>query len=197
LFDLKKEQLMPDLSQDPFEIVERAIASKDLTVLNELKNLLRRRSVDVNAWCDEVTLLGMVAEAGDLDLVQMMIEQGADVNLSTNSDTATALMQAASGGSLQIVKLLIASGANVNEVKGGDSALTYAFYSNHQDVFDYLYPLTKAALRQKIEKIGLVSNRISIEKELSPSEIELFEAITVGDSVRVDQIINSGNRTSF
>jgi uncharacterized protein len=181
---------MPYLSGDPFDIAGEAIDTGNLQILQELRTLILNGMVDVNTWCDEVTLLGMVAEAGDLALVETMIERGADVNLKTDVDVSTPLMQAVSGGNLEIVKCLVNAGADVNEVKSGDFALACAIYGDHQAIANYLYPLTSLDLRQRAEQVELTTTKTTLQEGLDVLEIELFEAITIGDLDRVVQLIN-------
>lgn len=61
-----------------------------------------------------------------VELVQLLIEAGADVNASTNQ-LPCALLWACAGGSIEAAKALIAAGADVNYATGdGDSVLSVA-----------------------------------------------------------------------
>ena len=52
-------------------------------------------------------------------------------------------MIAGIGGNLEIVKLLVEAGADVNATdENGNVALNKTAYYGHQDVFDYLLPMT-------------------------------------------------------
>jgi uncharacterized protein len=52
----------------------------------------------------------LAAEGGDVEIVKLLIEKGADVN-AKNVDGVTALMFAAGEGRLEAVKLLIEKGS--------------------------------------------------------------------------------------
>lgn len=179
---------MSGLQDDPFEIVAQALDSGNKGVLQPLRNLIVSGEIDVNAWCDEVTLLGEVAETGDLELVRLMVEQGADVNLPTKSDASTALMQAASGGNLEVVQFLVKAGANVNEVRGGATALTYATSAGHEEVIEYLTSLTAPQLRQEAQ----IAQQSEKPQLISPLVGNLFNAIDAWDIEEVERLISNG-----
>ena len=73
-----------------------------------------------------VTALAYAASLGDLEMVKLFMEKGADVN-AKNSDGGTVLMFAARGGNLEVVKLLLEKGLDVNaKDKGGRTVLMFA-----------------------------------------------------------------------
>jgi len=53
------------------------------------------------------------ASVGHIEIVNMLLSSGADVNLS-NNDGWTALICAAAKGYIQIAKMLLSAGADVN-----------------------------------------------------------------------------------
>ena len=61
----------------------------------------------------EPDLLGATRQ-GDLALVKLLIERGANANAPTAEDGVTAVMEAAAGGHEQIARLLLEHGADVN-----------------------------------------------------------------------------------
>lgn len=142
---------MPHRFTDPLDIVLDAIEAGNV---EKLRELILSGQLNVNDIVDEISIFGLAAKSGRLEIVQMMLEYGADVNLpSRKSDVWTALMSAAEGGNLEIVKLLVEIGANVNEIRdGGNCALMVAGRASHQDIFDYLAPLTNPDLRQNVTK---------------------------------------------
>jgi hypothetical protein len=74
------------------------------------------------------------AERGDLDLVNSLLDMGADVNGRVRGGTMP-LMIAAFRGRLNMVKLLLDKGAEVNaKEKGGWTALMGAISKGHLDV---------------------------------------------------------------
>ena len=112
--------------------------------------LLLARGVDVNAaeTYQQTTALMWAAAENHLDVVELLIEAGADVNRQAhvtavkdrkNADHPTGgftpLMWAARAGNEMMVRRLVARGANVN-LKNGDgaSAAMIAIYNDYFDV---------------------------------------------------------------
>lgn len=51
---------------------------------------------------------------GNLKTVELLVEQGLDINEGSEDDGSTALHFAAMYGNVEMVKLLLAKGANIN-----------------------------------------------------------------------------------
>uniref|UniRef100_A0A0B7AHT9 SOCS box domain-containing protein n=2 Tax=Arion vulgaris TaxID=1028688 RepID=A0A0B7AHT9_9EUPU len=82
--------------------------------LDNLRTLLASKKYDVNKGTFElVRPLHEACLAGHFDCALLLIEYGANVNL-TNIDGATALCDACSSGDIQCVRLLLQHGALVN-----------------------------------------------------------------------------------
>ena len=76
------------------------------------------------------------AEAGDVELLQSLLAEGADVNLS-NWYGRSALMAAAQSGDAAVTRLLVEARAHVNvQNKTGWTALMYASCNGHTEVRD-------------------------------------------------------------
>ncbi len=83
----------------------------------------------------------------DSESLAVLIELGIDINARLE-DGETILMQAAQKGKLDIVKMLINAGADPNIVsRKSNFALLAAGYARHQDVFEYLIPVTSQKLQ--------------------------------------------------
>lgn len=79
------------------------------------------------------TALIWASRNGQLEIVQYLIEEGANVNAESPGNT-TALIHAAVHGHLEVVQLLIANGADLNvKRKGQFPALTYAIVNGHTE----------------------------------------------------------------
>ncbi|KAF4995982.1 hypothetical protein FDECE_12608 [Fusarium decemcellulare] len=96
--------------------------------------LLLYAGAQVNAICRECrypTALIAACSTDDLKGVELLIEWGADVNLSSGPETP--LSEAAKKGHYQIVKTLLENGADPNYSYAGDisSPLAIAAYSGH------------------------------------------------------------------
>eukprot|EP00899_Mesostigma_viride_P003715 jgi/Mesvir1/13344/Mv24003-RA.1 len=74
------------------------------------------------------------AEQGDLAVVRLLVEDGADVN-AEDKEGSTALMAAARTGHVESFWLLLENGAHVNaRNKHGSSPLMYAALNGHLDI---------------------------------------------------------------
>jgi ankyrin repeat protein len=84
------------------------------------------------------TPLHYAIESGDIGLVRLLIEQGADVN-AVNKEGVTPLIKAAQFGQTEIVKFLHEHGADVNRANSkGETALFKAAEGNHIETVQYL-----------------------------------------------------------
>jgi ankyrin repeat protein len=104
-------------------------------------NLLLRTGARANAANRfGATPLSEAVQAGGVDVVEALLNAGADANTLATDDGETVLMLAARGGHLDIVKLLVARGANVNAHEGyrGQTALMWAAAERHPEVVKYL-----------------------------------------------------------
>lgn len=97
---------------------------------------------DVNTRASQhgQTALMLAVSHGRLDMVKLLVEAGADVNVR-DEDGSTALMCAAEHGSMEIVKYLMAQpDTNVNaKDNDGLTALSVAMEAGHRDVGVILY----------------------------------------------------------
>jgi len=91
--------------------------------VNQVKNLIED-GVDVNARDGSAIYKAVYRDR--LDIVKLLIDGGADVNLVVPGIRGAPLALAAANGQLEMVKLLIASGADVHANR--ESALSNAFH---------------------------------------------------------------------
>ncbi len=78
------------------------------------------KGADINETCKEIdgaerTPLQYATNEGHLDIIQALLESGADVNKGRIDTGATPLLGAAQRGHLEVTKLLIEFGANINQ----------------------------------------------------------------------------------
>jgi ankyrin repeat protein len=104
-----------------------------------VKDLIKANRAIVNVENDaSETPLYMASYLGHLDIVELLIENGARINHKDTRGGWTALTLASSQGHNHIVEYLIIEGANLNEQNNaGDTALIVACASN--DGNNYLY----------------------------------------------------------
>ena len=84
----------------------------------------------------------VAAYIGDFEIVELLIQEGADVNAVTKSGGYTALILAADNANTEMVKLLIDAEADVNaKDNNGRTALlaaTWAVYQGHTEIMELL-----------------------------------------------------------
>ena len=99
-----------------------------LTRQTEVIRALLERGADPNLSMElRPSPLAVAVESGDLQVLDMLIYAGGDVNWTAPSSRRTALMAAAHMGNPILVKRLIESGAKLNKKdSAGDTALHYA-----------------------------------------------------------------------
>jgi ankyrin repeat protein len=118
----------------PFMLAYRAVENRDLqqlrALLDEHPELVRQRGTNGN------DLFGM---AGNLDLVRLLLERGADVNRG-NDYGWTKLHQAGYGNDRGLAELLLAAGARTDLSARGDGGtpLVCALFWGHREVVDLL-----------------------------------------------------------
>jgi ankyrin repeat protein len=91
-----------------------------------VKEYLITQGADINyAGFAEGTVQMLAAGAGATDIVQRLIELGAEINLAMPNRGETALHQAAQAGQTKTVRLLLAAGANPNAftITGGHTEM--------------------------------------------------------------------------
>ena len=78
------------------------------------------------------------ASSGHTEIVKLLLERGADVNI-TNHYSCTVLVSASNEGNAEIVKLLLAHGADVNiRNRSNRTALMCAASSGHTEIVKLL-----------------------------------------------------------
>ena len=103
--------------------------------LDKVKEALDK-GANVNAKTfDDWTALQLVSWNGHAEIVAILLENGADVNMNDNEDGSTALQLASRYGHTEIVSMLLNYGAIVNEVDNdGYTALQYASNEGHTNI---------------------------------------------------------------
>ena len=106
----------------------------------ELVKILLEAGADVEAvGTFDRTPLARACDGNAVEIMQILLDKGADINKKRAVDGGTVLMSAAANGRTEAVKLLLKKGADVNIKDGrGFTALTYAKIWKRKDVIDLL-----------------------------------------------------------
>ena len=96
--------------------------------------------------------LYQAAKAGDLDRVQVLVEQGADKDELNNLYGRTPLNVASQHGHLRVVRYLVEQGADMEKASGGWTPLVHASSKGQLEVVRYL--LEQGANRDKTSLDG-------------------------------------------
>lgn len=121
----------PDYEVSPYAqaLVEAAQAGD----MADVRRLIKRIDVNTVAPGDGTALIG-AARGGQADVVDLLLDNGADPNLESRGD-ANPLIAAACAGHPDIVRRLLEAGANIDEIVPGDeNALMQAVWHGHEDV---------------------------------------------------------------
>lgn len=105
---------------------------------HEIAKTLIDNGANPNAITDEgMSVLEWAITSGNQLLIEVLINNGADVNLV--SDDVTPLMAAAKKGNVQIVELLIKHGADVKKKIGNFTAVHYADHYGNDEIVELLF----------------------------------------------------------
>ena len=97
--------------------------------------LLLERGAKLDEGAADNTPLFIAAGEGDLELTQLLIDKGADVNYRMDSMAFTALHRAAASGSVEVTELLLKHGAKPNVTNRlGDTPLSVATKKGFDEV---------------------------------------------------------------
>jgi ankyrin repeat protein len=111
-----------------------------------VRRLFSLGDVNIRATQHGQTALMLAVSHGRLDMVQLLVEAGADVNIR-DEDGSTALMCAAEHGHMELVKYLLQHPDTDVQAKDNDglTALAVAMEAGHRDVGVVLYANTSAS----------------------------------------------------
>jgi len=136
---------------------------------------------------------------GRVDIVKTLIGAGAKVDLFSEGGE-TPLMCAAYTGRLDLVKILLEAGADVNIVysETEETALAMAADYGHQDVFDYLLPLTTCPFQRELAQEKLPNGIILKQRRDNKLLCDLIEAAKEGNvNVVIDAIASGADVNAF
>lgn len=145
--DVKKASDMFPYDKTPrkeeTKFYEHLFRMASLGHIDSVKLIVEVNDVDLSKYDNNKhfnPIIYAASYSGNKELVQYLIDKGADPNAKT-SGNETALHRAARGGHLDVVKLLVAYGADLNIIynaNGGLSPLSRAAESGNLEVVKYL-----------------------------------------------------------
>ena len=118
--------------------------------IDAVRNLIYEQGADVNVkgTTDAVgfTALMGASQNGHTEIVSMLLEKGADVDVNNINGSIAALLRASYNGRLEVVKILLAYGADVNVMtKQNKTAFDMADVGGHTEI----KKLLRAAVAKK------------------------------------------------
>lgn len=112
----------------------------------EILKILIKHGADLNLTVGEETALTAAVYAHHPEIVSTLLNAGANPSLPIHREVDPPLFIAADHGYLDIVWLLVSAGANANQTVLGEPPIIYAALSGHEDIYDYLLPMTQPEL---------------------------------------------------
>jgi ankyrin repeat protein len=141
------------------------------------------------------TALGLAAESGEVEIIQMLLPRGVDVNAPVGQDGWTALLSAIKNGHRSVVQLLVTAGANVNIWSRGETPILLAAKCEEREIYQYLYPLVNTTIRLCADRDGeqllQATQKRRIRQQNRPVE-KFIEMATVGNIEEVSRAIEIG-----
>lgn len=152
-------------------------------------------------------VLVLAAEKGELQIVNRLIDKGADINLR-NPHCMTPLILVAGRGNLELVERLIGKGANVNENVDGNTALIAAVQNGHYQIIAallaagadpnqrsqlYVNALILAVEKKFVDIVALLLQNRANPNEHSPTHRPaLLTAVAYGNPELVKLLLEYG-----
>ncbi len=172
-----------------------AIIAEDV----ERVKVLLTQQPDMNFLLDDSSPLIRVAANGHSQLTSLLLNSGADPNI-TNSRNATALMNAAYLGHAEVVELLIQSNADIRiEHKNGFEAFDFALEKPHIDIMlrliRELAKTESGGVHHLVEYV--LSDDSSIPRSLTANEHEmaslaLMATVIKNDNQKLQSLLSLG-----
>jgi ankyrin repeat protein len=161
----------------------------------EIVECLLKAGANPHCGSTATTALGLAAENGEAEIMQLLLTRRVDVNTPIAPDGWTALLAAIQNGHRAIVQLLVTAGANVNVWSRGETPIILAAKSEERDIYNYLYPIVNTAIRLCADRDGehllQATHKRRIRQQNRPIE-KFIEMATEGNITEVNRAIEIG-----
>ena len=173
---------------------------------NERLVELLLRFVDANSISGRKTPLQAACRAGHIEIVEILLQSGADPNLIAEQ-WESPLYSAASQGFIDIVKILLGAGAKLNLPSvNGETALHGASCQGHSEICELLLhsgaevnakstngetPLHKASKSYKVVEI-LLSAGANVHSTTSTGRTPLHNAAETNETKSISRLLSAG-----
>lgn len=160
--------------------------------LEKVKRVLTSENKPDGDDMDIGSPLFMAAGSGRLDIVELLVSKGADINKMNMATGAGApLHSAAYKGHLDVVKFIVNKKANVNLANPkGYNALVLASSAGNEDVVEYLLPLTIGQIGEAYEKAKneKIKRLIAKAKNYTPPKPVVVKKISIDELIKTGYI---------
>jgi ankyrin repeat protein len=120
----------------------------------DIVECLLKAGANPHCGSTSTTALGLAAENGEANMIQLLLARKIDVNMPIAPDGWTALLAAVKNGHQAVVQLLIAAGANINVWSRGETPVLLAAKCEEREIYNYLYPLVNTTIRLCADRDG-------------------------------------------
>jgi len=178
------EEALPDA------LIDRVKVPELQEVLRELKEnpATIDEAVPRGGYQIQWTVLQLAAAYDELEVLQALLQAGADPNAKESRWDQTALHEAVRCGYLQVIKALIDAGADINQPnKYGNTPFQLAARYNELEVVEALLQ-GKVNLNAKNSKTGLTA----LHEAAATAHLEVIKALIAAEA-DINQTDNDGN----
>ncbi len=161
----------------------------------DIVECLLKAGANPHCGSTSTTALGLAAENGESNMIQLLLARKIDVNMPIAPDGWTALLAAVKNGHQAVVQLLIAAGANINVWSRGETPVLLAAKCEEREIYNYLYPLVNTSIRLCADRDGeqllQSTHKRRIRQQNRPIE-KFIEMATEGNIDEVKRAIEIG-----
>jgi ankyrin repeat protein len=161
----------------------------------EIVECLLKAGANPHCGSTATTGLGLAAENGEAEIMQLLLARRVDVNTPIAPDGWTALLAAIQNGHRSVVQLLVTAGANVNVWSRGETPIILAAKCEEREIYNYLYPIVNTAIRLCADRDGehllQATHKRRIRLQNRPIE-KFIEMATEGNITEINRAIEIG-----